>query len=266
MSSTAMPIPRHPNAQGKAERPPSQATRHEIFHITTSKNLNAIKSIIQDQIYTTHLKACPCCLTSLRLPQPQLCLLESDDTGRSMQKTFRQEGRGRTTAAYTTPQCQQDSCTLFILGWRGCHKFLQSLVSTDYTTLGARPHIQCLSSMLRTDSYMERPQGKREFSTFLPFSGASLVQTRWDFKEGINWGWWAPVGRQCCYSCPRFRIPHTGLRFFASMQLLVSLICVSGRDVYSELDPDNSSFAGHRKGHFTTFVLQKPGPCQTSPC
>lgn len=53
-------------------------------------------------------------------------------------KTFRPEGRGR-TAAYATPQCLHGSCILFILGCRGCHKFLRSLVSTDYSTPGAHP-------------------------------------------------------------------------------------------------------------------------------
>lgn len=45
-----------------------------------------------------------------------------------------------------------------------------------------------------------------------------------------------------------------------------AVACLTRMCFYSELDPDNSRFAGHRKGHFTTFVLQKPGPCQTSPC
>lgn len=80
----------------------------------------------------------------------------------------------------------------------------------------------------------------------------------------MNQGWWAAVGRQWSTSCPHCRRLTTHLHFFTSVQLPVWLIHVLGRDVYSELDPDISSLASHRKGHFTDFVLQKPGPCQTS--
>jgi len=57
---------------------------------------------------------------------------------------------------------------------------------------------------------MERPQGKGDFSVFVPFPGASLVQSRWDFKEGINQ---APVGRQQSCSCPHFRVSPTSLQY-----------------------------------------------------
>lgn len=72
------------------------------------------------------------------------------------------------------------------------------------------------------------------------------------------------MGRQWSSSCPHFRISPTSLHSFTSVP--VSLTCVLGRDVYSELHPDSSSFGGHRKAHFINFVLQKPGPCRTTPC
>lgn len=94
MPSTAMPMLRYPNDQGKPERSLSPASRHEMFHMATSKSLRATKTIIAEWFTTgaTHLKASACCPTVL-IPSAKAVPLRVRWCADLVQKTWRHSGQ-----------------------------------------------------------------------------------------------------------------------------------------------------------------------------
>lgn len=109
----------------------------------------------------------------------------------------------------------------FLFQGVGCH---ESLVGTDYTTLWAHPSAQCFPSMPRTGSCNMGRHTAKMFPSlylFLVPRKVPLVQKTGNFKEGMNQGWWAAVGRQWSMSCPLCQRLTTHLHFFTSVQLPV---------------------------------------------
>lgn len=154
-------------------------------------------------------------------------------------KTFRPTGRGRTAVH---PQ----------FGWHSLRCPLDSALYSAFPSCqGQAPVKQTAKECF--------PYRKGAFSFYLFLVPHKVpwvqdVELQGRDKSGLVVSCGKPV------SCPHWGMPPTYLHFFTTMLLPVSVIL--GRDAYSEPDSDSSSFAGHRNGHFTDFVSQKPRPCQ----